>query len=561
MPYDLLIRNAQILDGTGAQAFAGDVAVAGDRIAAVGWVDSGAKRVIDAGGQVLAPGFIDIHTHLDAQLLWDPLASSSCWHGITTAVLGNCSFGIAPCRPGDRHYLLKTLERVEGMSLPALEAGVDWSWETYPQYMDRIGQRLGINIAALVGHSAVRQYVMGHAAAERAATPDEIAAMQGVMREALDAGAWGMSFNFLPAHNGGDGRPIPCRLAGLDEVLAMAALMKGSRSGGRGGAIQVSDTLQGEDPLELCDRIGRASDCTVWWIPLLQFDSQPGVWKKRLLQSEAQVAAGSPARAMCTSRSVDIMFTMRNVHILDGMPAWKAMLVKPAEAVMADMRDPAVRAALRRDFDDKSNVIHFSRRWDMVEVIETREPALSRMQARKIADIAAEAGRDPLDVFLDLCVEDRLETVFLTVLANSDEAAAAEMLRHPDTLIGLSDAGAHAALECGYGFTTYLLGHWVRDKGIMPLEEAVRKLTSQLADQLGLADRGRICAGLKADLVLFDPATVNMLRPVPAFDLPGGGKRFVQKAEGISHTIVNGAVFMEHGEHAGSYAGRLLRRF
>ena len=560
MTFDLLVRNAQVIDGTGAPAFPGDVAVQGGKIAEVGKVTGGAKRVIDARGQVLAPGFIDIHTHLDAQLLWDPLASSSCWHGITTAVLGNCSFGIAPCRPKDRHYLLHTLERVEGMSLKALEAGVDWSWETYPQYMDRIGQRLGMNIAALVGHSAVRQYVMGEAAAERAASADEITGMRSVMQEALDAGAYGMSFNFLPAHNGGDGRPIPCRLANVDEVLAMTSLMRGSKSGGRGGAIQVSDTIKGEDPLELCDRIGRASDCAVWWIPLLQFDSQPGVWQRRLAQTQAQVAAGSHARAMCTSRSVDIMFNMRNVHILDGMPAWKAMLVKPADQVMADMRDPAVRAALRRDFDDTSNVIHFSRRWDMVEVIEVRKESLKPLEARKIADIAAEQGRDALDVFLDLCVEDGLQTDFLTVLANSDEAAAAEMLRHPDTLIGLSDAGAHAALECGYGFTTYLLGHWVRELKIMPLEQAVRKLTSQLADQLGLVDRGRIRPGLMADLVIFDPDTVNMQRPVPAFDFPGGAKRFVQRADGISHTIVNGEVFMEHGEHAGSYAGQLLRR-
>lgn len=560
MTFDLLVRNAQVIDGTGAPAFPGDVAVQGGKIVEVGKVTGGAKRVIDARGQVLAPGFIDIHTHLDAQLLWDPLASSSCWHGITTAVLGNCSFGIAPCRPKDRHYLLHTLERVEGMSLKALEAGVDWSWETYPQYMDRIGQRLGMNIAALVGHSAVRQYVMGEAAAERAATADEITGMQGVMQEALDAGAYGMSFNFLPAHNGGDGRPIPCRLANVDEVLAMTSLMRGSKSGGRGGAIQMSDTIKGEDPLDLCDRIGRASDCAVWWIPLLQFDSQPGVWQRRLAQTQAQVAAGSHARAMCTSRSVDIMFNMRNVHILDGMPAWKAMLVKPADQVMADMRDPAVRAALRRDFDDTSNVIHFSRRWDMVEVIEVRKESLKPLEARKIADIAAQQGRDALDVFLDLCVEDGLQTHFLTVLANSDEAAAAEMLRHPDTLIGLSDAGAHAALECGYGFTTYLLGHWVRELKIMPLEQAVRKLTSQLADQLGLVDRGRIRPGLMADLVIFDPDTVNMQRPVPAFDFPGGAKRFVQRADGISHTIVNGEVFMEHGEHAGSYAGQLLRR-
>ncbi len=560
MTFDLLVRNARVIDGTGAPAFVGDVAVRAGKIVEVGKVAGGAKRVIDAAGQVVAPGFIDLHTHLDAQLLWDPLASSSCWHGITTAVLGNCSFGIAPCRPKDRRYLLHTLERVEGMSLKALEAGVDWSWETYPQYMDRIGQRLGMNIAALVGHSAVRQYVMGEAAAERAATANEIAGMRGVMQDALDAGAYGMSFNFLPAHNGGDGRPIPCRLANVDEVMAMTSLMRGSKSGGRGGAIQMSDTIKGEDPLDLCDRIGRASDCAVWWIPLLQFDSQPGVWQRRLAQTQAQVAAGSHARAMCTSRSVDIMFNMRNVHILDGMPAWKAMLVKPADQVMADMRDPAVRSALRRDFADKSNVIHFSRRWDMVEVIEVRKPSLKPLEARKIADIAAEQGRDALDVFLDLCVEDGLQTDFLTVLANSDEAAAAEMLRHPDTLIGLSDAGAHAALECGYGFTTYLLGHWVRELKIMPLEQAVRKLTSQLADQLGLADRGRIRPGLMADLVIFDPDTVNMQRPVPAFDFPGGAKRFVQRADGISHTIVNGEVFMEHGEHAGSYAGQLLRR-
>jgi N-acyl-D-amino-acid deacylase len=557
MAYDLLVKNAEILDGTGAPSFPGNVGVQDGKIVAIGNVRGDAKRVIDANGLTLAPGFIDIHTHMDAQLLWDPLATSTCWHGVTTLVLGNCSFAIAPCRPADHDYALKTLVRVEGMSLAALQAGVDWAWETYPEYLDRLDRQLGMNVIAFMGYSAVRQYIMGADASERAARPDEIAAMQAVVRDGLAAGAYGVSFNHNPAHIAADGRPIPCRLATFDEVLAIASVLHGSRA----GTIQMSGNPNPAASIpDNADAVARASGRPVLWSSILQTSSQPELWQERLRAAAAQVASGSAARPLCTPRTIDVLFTLKNAHIFDGMPAWKGVLTKSPEDVMAALRRSDIRAALRHDLDDPELRLAFSRRWDMVEVITTTQARHKPMERRMIADIATEQGRDPLDVFLDLCLDDALDTEFLTVLANGDEEAAGTILKQPFTVVGLSDAGAHAALECGYGFSTHLLGYWVRDKQLMPLSEAVRKLTSMLADLLGLPDRGRIQTGHAADLVLFDPATIGSLPATAAYDLPAGAKRFVQKATGISHTIVDGQILMENGEHLGTYPGRVLRR-
>ena len=556
MPYDLLILDAQIIDGTGAPAFAGDIAVHEGKIAEIGKPRGSARRVIDAKGATVTPGFIDAHTHMDVQILWDPLATSSCWHGITTILMGNCSFGVAPCRPADHKTVLQILERVEGMSLAALTAGVDWSWESFPEYLSRIEGKLGLNVATLVGHSAVRQYVMGNAASERAASPAEISAMRETLCQALAAGAYGMSFNFNPGHVGADGRPIPSRLATFDEVLAMASTMRGKS----GGLIQVAfNPKPGEDPLSAYDEISRAGECPVWWM-LVQLDSQPGVWKQRLADSIRLIAGGSRIRGMTTSRTIDVVFTMKNAHIFDTMPAWVSVLTKSPIEIAAALQRSEVRSALQRDFDDPLLRPLFCRRWDRIEVVKTSLDRLKHLERRKISAIAAEQGLCGLDAFLDLCLEDNLDTEFLTVLANGDEEAVAEILLNPDTLIGLSDAGAHAALECGYGFSTHLLGHWVREKKTLSLHEAVRKLTSMIADQMGLTDRGRIRPGLAADLNILDPSTVNMLQPVPVNDFPGGAKRFIQKSIGISHTIVNGQILMENGEHVGSYPGQLLRR-
>ena len=557
MAYDLLIRNAQIFDGTGAPAITGNVAVQDGKIAAVGTVDGDANRVIDANGLALAPGFIDIHTHMDAQLLWDPLATSTCWHGVTTLVLGNCSFAIAPCRPTDHDHALKTLVRVEGMSLEALEAGVDWAWETYPEYLDRLDRQLGMNVVAFMGYSAIRQYVMGLDASERAATPEEIDQLKAVVREGLEAGAFGLSFNHNPSHVAADGRPIPCRLADFDEVCAVSSELKGSPS----GTIQMSGNPNPANSIaDNADILAEESGRPVLWSSVIQNYSQPELWKERLQAAEAQAAAGSPARALCTPRTIDVLFNLKNAHIFDGLPAWKTVLTKSPDDVIAQLHQPATREALRQDLADPELRIGFSRRWDMVELIETKQDQYKAFERRMMSDIAAELERDPLDLFLDICLEDELETEFLTVLANGDEEAAGTILKQPYTVVGLSDAGAHAALECGYGFSTHLLGYWVREKQLISLPEAVRKLTSMIADLLGLHDRGRIQEGLVADLVLFDPETVSSLPAEVAYDLPAGAKRFLQKATGISHTIVNGQVLMENGEHAGPYPGQVLRR-
>lgn len=557
MAYDLLIKDAQILDGTGSPAMHGNLAVQDGKIAAFGDVSGTATRTINAGGLTLAPGFIDIHTHMDAQLLWDPLATSSCWHGITTLVLGNCSFAIAPCKPQDHEHILKTLVRVEGMSFEALQAGVDWAWETYPEYLDRLDRQLGMNVAAFMGYSAIRLYAMGSAASERPATADEIETMRGMIKEGLDAGAYGFSFNFNPAHIAADGRQVPSGLASFDEVLAMAELLQGSQS----GLIQIIGNPNPPTPApDNYHIISQTAQRPVLWLGVLQSYSQPELWRQNLAAAEAQVAAGSLARPLCTPRTIDVLFNLKNAHIFDGYPAWKGVLTKTPEDAMALLKDTNIRDDFRRDLKNMELRSPFSRRWDMVEVVETVHPHNRQLERRMISDIAAEQSRDPLDVFLDLCIEEQLDTEFLTVLANGDEDAAGQILKHPDTVVGLSDAGAHAALECGYGFSTHLLGYWVREKQLISLPEAVRKLTSMLADQLGFTDRGRIQEGLAADLVLFDPETINCLPPTIEQDLPADAKRFVQKASGIHYTIVNGDVLMENGEHTGNYPGHVLRR-
>ncbi len=342
----------------------------------------------------------------------------------------------------------------------------------------------------------------------------------------------------------------------MDELKAVVSTLQGRSA----GAIQMSGNANPEASLaETADELSEMSGRPVLWSSILQLNSQPEVWKERLQAAETQMAAGSMSRALCTPRTIDVLFTLKNAHIFDGLPAWKAVLTKTPEDVMTALRQPKTREDFRRDLADTSLRIAFSRRWDMVEVVETKKAHNKPLERQMISDIAAEQGRDPLDVFLDLCLDEELDTEFLTVLANADEEATATILKQPYTAIGLSDAGAHAALECGYGFSTHLLGYWVREKQIMSLPEAVRKLTSMLTDLLGLHDRGRIQVGQVADLVLFDPETISCLPGEVTHDLPAGARRFVQKSTGISYTIVNGQVLMENNEHVGSYPGQVLR--
>jgi N-acyl-D-aspartate/D-glutamate deacylase len=560
--YDLLIRGGRIYDGSGLPSFRGDVAVHGGRIVDIGRLNGGARRVIDAGGLAVAPGFIDFHTHLDAQLLWDPIATSSCWHGVTTVIPGNCALALAPCRAQDRESNLGSFVRVEAMPISALREGVKWEWETFPEYLQRLDQRLGVNVAALMGHCAIRQYVMGEESLERAATPEEIEAMKGVLREGLRAGAIGFSTNQNPVHMREDGRPIPSRLATEEELLALAGVLGEMNL----GAMQISQGSLGvSNSAEQCigffHRLAAESGRPVVWQSIAHRWDQPDAWRDLLDRARNSLEAGVPSYPLCNARLFNNRFTLKNAQVFDDLPTWKKMMFMPIEERKRLFADPEVRRKLRYEGVEEKSPSRFSRRWDLVYMIKAALPQNRSLEKKSVAEIASIESKDVIDALLDLSLEENLETLYQTSSTNGDEAAVAEILRSPFTLVGQSDAGAHLIYDAGYGYATRFLGHWIRDRRVMTLEEGIRKLTFMVASVFGLRDRGLIRKGMAADLVVFDPRTVQECEPEMVNDLPAGEPRLIQKAEGISATVVNGEVLIESGEHSGAYPGRVLNGF
>jgi len=560
MPYDLLIKGGRICDGSGLPSYVGDVAVKDGRIMEVGRVSGTSQRTIDGDGLAVAPGFIDFHTHLDAQLLWDPIATSSCWHGITTVIPGNCGLTLAPCRLQDRDGILGTFVRVEAMPLQVLKSAVSWEWETFPEYLKRLDGRLGVNVAALVGHCALRQYVMGEAACERAATQDEIERMKKILRESVLAGGMGFSTNRNPVHMRTDGRPIASRLAADEELLELAGVLGELNR----GSIQISIGTLGiavpeKQGVDLFNRLAAAGRPVIWQAIAHRWD-QPDQWRELLDMAQESLAAGFPSYPLCNARLFNNRFNLKNAQVFDDLPTWKQILFTPIEQRMEIFRVPEVRQKLRSEAVENHFRSRFSRRWDLVYMIKASTPKNKPLEKKSVAEIAKMQEKDVLDAFLDLSLEEGLETLFQTSSNNGDENAVAEILKSPCTLVGQSDAGAHLIYDAGYGYATRFLGYWVRDRKVMSLEEGVRKLTFMVASIFGLHDRGLIRPGMAADLVLFDPQTVSDCEPEMVHDLPGGEKRLVQKAVGVKMTIVNGEILTEEGRHSGALPGRVLGR-
>jgi len=558
MPYDLLIKGGRIYDGSGLPSYMGDVAVEGGRIAEVGRVGSSARRVVHADGLAVAPGFIDFHTHLDAQLLWDPIATSSCWHGITTVIPGNCGLTLAPCRPQDRESILGSFVRVEAMPLQVLRSAVNWEWETFPEYLSRLDGRLGVNVAALVGHCALRQYVMGEEAVERAAKPGEIEKMKKLLKESVLAGAIGFSTNQNPVHMRADGRPIASRLATEEEIIELAAVLGEVNR----GSVQISVGTPGisvsaDKGVAFFNRLAAAGRPVIWQSIAHRWD-QPDLWRQLLGMAEQSLAAGIPSYPLCNARLFNNRFNLKNAQVFDDLPTWKQILFASIDQRTEAFRDPEVRQKLRSEAVENRFRSRFSRRWDLVYMIKAATPKNKPLEKKSVAEIAQMQGKDVIDAFLDLSLEENLETLFQTSSNNGDENAVAEILRSPFTLVGQSDAGAHLIYDAGYGYATRFLGYWIRERKVMSLEEGIRKLTFMVASIFGLYDRGLIRPGLAADLVLFDPLTVRDCEPEMASDLPGGEKRLIQKAIGVNMSVVNGEVLIVDGEHTGTLPGRVL---
>jgi N-acyl-D-aspartate/D-glutamate deacylase len=553
MAYDLIIKNGKVIDGSGLPGFHSDVAVSGGRIVDIGKVDGEARQVLNADGLVVAPGIIDNHTHYDAQVTWDPLCTYSCYHGITTVVMGNCSLAMAPAHREDRDMLAGVLSHVEAIPLEAIQAGVNWSWETIPEYLNTLDHRLGINVASLIGHSAVRRYVMGEASQERQATDDEIAAMKAIVREGLQAGAAGISFERNLRHFDWNGRLAPCNLATEEEMFAVAGV---ADEVGRG-------IIQFGGDRTISRKLAQASRRPVFYGNITQQAVAPDRWRKQLDEAESLMRQGHRGYQFVMPRPGDLRYTLRTAQHFDAMPTWKNVMLLPHELRTQAFRDPETRAKLHREAVetpmDPTRAGDFTRRWDLQFVFR---PALAKNQhlkGKSVADIAREQGKDVLDAFLDLALEENLETEFERREVNSDEAAMTTLLTSPYTVIGQSDGGAHVVFRTDYSYSTYLLSHWVRERKIMSLEDAIRKLTFVPASLFGFSDRGLVRTGMAADLMVFDPETISPLEPGEAHDLPGGAKRRKQLAQGIEWTVVNGEVLMERGKHTGVYPGRVAR--
>jgi N-acyl-D-aspartate/D-glutamate deacylase len=552
--FDLIVRGGTLVDGSGGEPRKGDVAISGGKIAALGHVEGDADTVVDADGAAVTPGFIDIHTHYDAQIFWDRAVSISPWHGVTTVIMGNCGFGVAPTRAAHRDLILRTLEKVEGMSLDALYAGLgtDWPFESFPQFLDAIAERgTMINVGALVGHTPVRTYVMGEEATEREATGEEIAAMRALVAEALAAGAIGFATSKAPTHIGYDGKPVPSRMASFAEILELATCLRGSPTALTQATIGLG--LLFDELRTLCEETGRP----VSWTALLGGMFGPDGHRGILEQHAELQRRGIRVIPQVSCRPLTVEFQFKEPFPLESMSIMKQVSAADFEGRKRIYADPAFRQALR----DKVESSVFGRNFRSMAISEyAPDPALCE---RRLDEVAREHDVHPVDLALDLSLQANLEARFRLSAANADDGVVAELLAHPASMLGLSDAGAHASQLCDAGAPTTLLGKWVRDKEVLSLEEGVRQLTSQPAEVFGISDRGRLEVGLAGDVTVFDPKTVGC-RPVRrVWDFPGGADRLVADATGIRTVIVNGQVVRSEGADSvdidGPLPGRVLR--
>lgn len=561
MSLDFLIHGGRVVDGTGAPAFVGDVAVKNGRIAHVGrgGLRETARRLIDAGGLLVVPGFIDVHTHYDAQLHWDPTASPSSWHGVTTVLTGNCGFTLAPAKPADCEWLARMLSRVEGMSPQALASGMDWRGGSFGDFLDGLEGRIAVNVAGYVGHSAIRRFVMGDAASERAAQPDEIAAMQALLRQAMREGAAGFTSSQLDIHVAHDGREVPSNHADAGELVALASVLAELGH----GAIEFipRSFLEGYSAadrrlmLEICRVSGRPLETNT----LVRMPNAPDGWKRALDFAREAHRQGARIHPMFATNKLGAHFALDSTFLFDEMPSFRETLVLPPRERERRLRDPAVREAMRREIANPAGRA-FVFVWGIVQVETVSDPAHAAWVGRNVADLAREMRLDPLDCFLELSLAESLATQFVLDMPPSQELVLAteELLRDPIVMAGSSDAGAHLLSFVGADYTTRLLTEWV--PRTLGLEQAVARLTSFPAAVHGLAGRGVLREGAFADVVLIDPQRLGVGATRLVRDFPGDSARFVVEARGYVATIVNGELVLDEGRPTGALPGRVLRQ-
>ena len=567
MALDLVIENGTVIDGSGGPRYRADVGVKAGRIVEIGRIRGSATERIDAEGHIVSPGFIDGHTHMDAQVAWDQLGSCSCWHGVTSVVMGNCGFALAPCQPGEREWIARCLEAVEDIPVEAMMNGIDWTWETFPDYLDQVAQLpKAINYSAFIGHSALRMYVMGQRALSEVANEDDLRNMGAAVEEALQVGAVGLSTSRATTHITPEGSPIASRIADWSEIdYLVGALAKRNQ-----GIFQIGPDMSGGEAhqkfLKRLQKVALDSGRPIMFGTLsTQQGIDPYPWQEQVRYIDETVAAGGRMYGQTTTRPIIALFSLKSYLPFDNLPAWQALRDLPIDEQRQRFADPEIRSALvAAEATMKPRDGEFQ--GGGAATTDPKKPDYSNLFALRgvdwddptVEELSKKTGQHPVEVMLDLMIgnEDQL---FVQPLVNEAPADVLGMLQHPRTLATFSDSGAHVCQEMGSSLQTHLLNYWVRQKQAFSLEQAVRMLTFDNASAFEFNDRGLLRPGYRADVVVFDADTIRPCLPTVETDLPGGARRLVQKADGIAATVVNGAVTFRHGASTGVYPGQLIR--
>ena len=562
MGYDLLVKNGTVIDGSGSPGYRADVGVVDGKIAAIGRINESAKQTIDADGHIVSPGFVDGHTHMDAQIFWDPIGSCPCYHGVTSVVMGNCGFTLAPCKQEDADMVFRNLERAEDLSRDAMLEGIDWRWETFPEFLDVIDELpKGINYAGYIGHSALRTYVMGERAFSDAASEDDVRNMQGLVKQAVQAGAIGFStsrpFNHLTA----DDRPVASRIAEWDEVRAIVNAVGETGK----GLFEIAGEAPGRDPERIAEYHGRLRDLAVesgvpqtWG--MFSVRAAPDLWRPYFDLLDETAAAGGRMFAQVHSRALSSLLSFESNTPFDNWEFWSEFRQLPLAEQAAKMRNPEIKAKLieiaSREYTGPRIVGAEARppEWDYIYPMDDMV-----YDKPSMAEIARGKGIHPVELMIDMALERDLKMFFRQPIANEDQAQVLDMMKHPRSVITFSDSGAHVSQIMDSSLQTHLLSYWVREKQAMTLEDAIKQITYNTATMWGLHDRGLLREGMAADLVVFDADTIGAKMPEVVHDLPAGAKRLKQTADGILNTVVNGEILLTNNDHSGAVPGRLLR--